>query len=149
MIRTVAWAAMLGLVALAASGQVYKWVDEKGRTHYSETPPPDNKSAKKVDTGPAISPAAPAREDWKQKELDSRRRTLEKQQAEDASRRKEAQEEQVMKGRCRSAQRDLQILEMQAPIFHVNEKGEKVYLEDRERPAAIARARKEVQTYCK
>ena len=141
--------ALACLAALAAQAQVYKWVDEKGRTHYSETPPPDSKAAKKVDTGPAVSPAPAPREDWKQKEMDARKRNLERQQADEASRRKDAHEEQVQKGRCRSAQRELQVLQMEAPLFHINEKGEKVYMEDRERPAAIARARKDVETYCR
>jgi len=149
--RAVIRAAVVVLVAMAALGahaQVYKWVDEKGRTHYSETPPPDSKSATKVDTGPAVAPATAGKDNWKQKEMDSKRRSIETQQADEAARRRAANDEQVQKGRCRSAQRDLQILEMQAPIYHVNERGEKVYLEDRERPAALQRARKDVDTYC-
>lgn len=148
MIRTLALLS-LGIAALAANAQVYKWVDEKGRTHYSETPPPDSKSAKKVDTGPSVAPAPAATQDWKQKEMDSRKRSLEKQQSDEATRKQAAHDEQVQKGRCRSAQRDLNILEAQAPIFHVNERGERVYLEDKDRAAEMARARREVQTYCK
>jgi hypothetical protein len=30
---------LLALATLPAQAQVYKWVDEKGRTHYSNTPP--------------------------------------------------------------------------------------------------------------
>ena len=141
--------ALLGLAALAAHGQVYKWVDEQGRTHYSETPPPDKKDAKKVDTGPAATAAQAPKEDWKQKEMDSKRRALEKQQAEDAAGRKQAYEEGQRKNRCLGAQRDLRILEMAAPIYHINEKGERVYLEDKDRPAELARARREVDTHCR
>jgi hypothetical protein len=140
---------LLCLAALAAHGQVYKWVDEQGRTHYSETPPPDKKDAKKVDTGPSAAPAAVPREDWKQKEMDFKRRNLEKQQAEDAAGRKQAYEENQRRNRCLSAQRDLRILEMEAPIYHINEKGERVYLEDKNRPAEMARARREVDTHCR
>ena len=146
--RTLAFV-LLTLAALAANGQVYKWVDEKGRTHYSETPPPDKKDAKKVDTGPAAPPAPVRKEDWKQKELDSKRRSLEKQQAEDAAGRKQAYEEGQRRNRCLSAQRDLKILEMQVPIFHINEKGERVYLEDKNRAAEMERARREVDTHCR
>ena len=115
----------------------------------SETPPPDNKKATKVDTGPAVTPAPAAKDDWKQKETDSRRRNLDKQQTDEAARQKAVQDEQTQKGRCRLAQSDLNVLEQQVPLYKVNEKGERVYMEDKARPAAIARARKEVQTYCK
>lgn len=35
------------LVAGTASAQPYRWVDEKGRVHYSDTPPPSAKSVQK------------------------------------------------------------------------------------------------------
>jgi hypothetical protein len=41
--RSIALAFAACLPALAAA-QMYKWVDEKGVTHYSETPPPSGKS---------------------------------------------------------------------------------------------------------
>jgi hypothetical protein len=149
MIRTLAFV-LLGLAVCAAHGQVYKWVDEQGRTHYSETPPPDKKgAAKKIDTGPSAAPAAVPKDDWKQKEMDAKRRNLERQQAEDAAGRKQAYEENARRNRCLAAQRDLRILEMEAPIYHINEKGERVYLEDRNRPAEMARARAEVDSHCR
>jgi len=140
--------ALLALAAWAAHGQVYKWVDEKGVTHYSETPPPDSKKATKVDTGPAVAPA-PVRDDWKQKEVDSRRHSIEKKQADEASEKKAAYDENVRKGRCRSAQRDLQVLEMEAPVYKYDDRGQKVYMEDRDRSAGIARARQDVAAYCR
>ena len=39
MLRTMLCAAGL-VLAVTAQGQVYKWVDDKGQTHYTETPPP-------------------------------------------------------------------------------------------------------------
>jgi len=140
--------AVWGLAALAAQGEVYKWVDEKGVTHYSESPPPDSKKATKVDTGPAVSPA-PRRDDWKEKEAAAKRQGIEKRQAEEFEQKKAAYDENVRKGRCRSAQRDLQVLETQVPVYERNDRGEKVYLEDRERSAGIARARQDVAAYCR
>ncbi len=39
-----------------AAAQMYKWVDEKGVTHYSETPPPSGK-AQSVPINPRTAPA--------------------------------------------------------------------------------------------
>lgn len=44
-----------------AAGEVYKWTDEKGVVHYTETPPPDRDfEKKKVDAAPAATPEAAA-----------------------------------------------------------------------------------------
>ena len=38
------WAlAVLGLTTTAAQAEIYKWTDESGQTHYSSTPPPEQK----------------------------------------------------------------------------------------------------------
>lgn len=49
--RTLLLVAALGCTIAPASAQVYKWVDERGVTHYSERPPPNAKAkpAKKLD----------------------------------------------------------------------------------------------------
>ena len=38
--RALILGACLALAAGVADAQMYKWVDEKGTTHYSESPPP-------------------------------------------------------------------------------------------------------------
>ena len=51
-------AATLCAVTLGASAQMYRWTDEKGRVHVTDTPPPASaKGVKK--SGPAAAPAAP------------------------------------------------------------------------------------------
>ena len=50
-------AAALCAVALGASAQMYRWTDEQGRVHITDTPPPASaKGVKK--SGPASAPAA-------------------------------------------------------------------------------------------
>ena len=46
----IACVVMVLLVAPGAQAQIYKWVDEKGQTHYEERPPDgkDTKDAKKM-----------------------------------------------------------------------------------------------------
>jgi hypothetical protein len=56
-------------VAVPAFAQVYKWVDERGVTHYGERPPQGRKSSEvphKLGTPPA--PAGPARESMPQQD---------------------------------------------------------------------------------
>ena len=42
-------AALMLLVAMSAQGEVYKWVDESGQVHYSQTPPPKGGQVERLD----------------------------------------------------------------------------------------------------
>lgn len=55
-------AVLLCAAAFAASAQMYRWTDEKGRAHFSNTPPPAGaKNVQKKDsTGAAAESGAPA-----------------------------------------------------------------------------------------
>ena len=116
---------VLLLCISAPAHAIYKWVDEKGVTHFSEYPPPDGTKVQKIEpkVTPPSSDAKPL-ESWKQREQESR------------------------KNRCTYARRELHVLEKQVPIYTINEKGDKVYMEDKDRPAQIARYKQAVAEYC-
>lgn len=47
--------------ALGASAQLYRWTDDKGRVHVTDTPPPSSaKGVKKAGTASPAAPSAPA-----------------------------------------------------------------------------------------
>jgi glutaredoxin len=55
--RTVIFAVLLG-AACAASAQLYRWTDDKGRVHVTDTPPPPTATdvrKRAADTGPATA----------------------------------------------------------------------------------------------
>ena len=68
MIKTLALALLLGAAATAVAADVYRWTDKEGKVHYSDSPPPGNKTAKPIvlpplNTGTGdiyIEPKAPA-----------------------------------------------------------------------------------------
>lgn len=138
----------LALAALPAAA-MYKWVDEKGTTHYSESPPPDGRKASKVEpkvTPPSGPAAAPV--DWKKREEESRRRRIEKDQSDEASKAKSHNEAAERANRCNRAKRDLEVLNLQLPVYSKNERGEKVYVEDKDRDAEKAAARRIIEANC-
>ena len=66
-----AWLLILALCAPLAQAEVYKWVDEKGRTHYGERKPGSGSasvSEVKIKPFPIVDPAAPSQQppkhDW-------------------------------------------------------------------------------------
>lgn len=127
---------------------IYKWVDEKGVTHFSENPPPDGRKAQKVEVRPT-PPSGEARPaDWKQREQQMRRDRIEKDQKADYEKAKSHNEMAERKNRCSYAQRQLHVLSLEVPVYSVNEKGERVYVEDKDRAAEAAEWRAEVRKYC-
>lgn len=129
----------------AALAQVYKWVDRDGKTHYGEKPP-DGVKATEVGVpppGPASAPDA-----WKQREIESRQRRIERERGDDAARAEE-RDSAVRQQRCNQARKALGMLKESIRVFSRNEKGERVYLEDNDRPAAIAAEERNVRENCR
>ncbi len=137
----------LVLAPLCAAGEMYKWVDEKGTTHYSESPPPEGQGGK-VDVKPAAGTAVAPATDWKQKEQDARKDRIQKEQQERQQKSQSENQAAIRLNQCRESQRQLSIVEMERPVYHLNEKGEKVYLEDSDRRREIDRWKTNVRKYC-
>jgi glutaredoxin len=58
-VRSVIFAALLGAACAASAQQLYRWTDDQGRVHVTDTPPPPTaKAAQQKQTAPAS--AAPA-----------------------------------------------------------------------------------------
>jgi hypothetical protein len=150
----------LVLWAASSPAQMYKWVDERGVTHYSEKPPPGRK-AQQIQSIPAapVSPGAPAASQparpastWSDQERDFRRRAIERDQAAQKKQEKEAEERYraaMRRELCLDAQHAVAALNESRPVYSLNQKGEREYIEDSARPAALQRARQNVETYCK
>lgn len=136
---------VLMLSAGAAFGQVYRWVDEKGVTHYGAQPPQGAKAREvedKLATPPSVSP--PPSEDWQEKERQFRQRQIEAQQTEE----KKDRDAQRRRQTC-NEQRDLLArLRQTTRVYRLNDKGERVYQDDSERERAVARQEKLVAQYC-
>lgn len=148
--RTVA-AACLALAAFAAGAQtMYKWVDEKGTTHFSEHPPPDGKKAARVEpkvTPPSSPAAAPPKNDsqsWRAQEAEFRKRQVERGQRDQAE-----QRERVERGQqCSEARRRLASLLNSSRIYRDHEDGTRTYLNEAQRDATVAEQRARVKEHC-
>lgn len=144
MMRALAIAAALAVCAASAQ-TMYKWVDEKGVTHFSETPPPDgNKGVTKIEVKP-IAPDKPASDNWREREQEAKQRRA-KQGLEQEGARK--QEESQRAQRCRAAQRKADTMKNYARVFRLDDKGERVWLEERERASQLDEANQEIAKYC-
>lgn len=147
--RLAAVLAALALCAGAHAQSMYKWVDEKGVTHYSSDPPPDGKGQKiEVKPAPPSSPAQPQPlrlEDVRKRALELRDERLAKEKREDDAKKREEQQ----RSRCLRAQNDLEMLRRQRRIYSMNERGERVYMDDKGRAEEMEKSQKAVDTYCR
>lgn len=143
MIRTLL--ASLGVVALAAAAQpMYKWVDEKGVTHFSEYPPPEGK-ADKVEVKPTGT-EKPRVDNWKERSLESRQRKVQQDMKDEEARRRD---ESGRARRCSDARQGLDTMKNSRRVYNLDDKGERVYVEDKDRPAAIEEWNREVERNCR
>ena len=133
-------------LAVPAFGQVYKWVDEKGVTHYGEAPPQGRQAAEVPDKlgTPGPQGLRPA-EDLQEKDREFRQRKIQA----DAAQEKQQQEAARRQELC-NQQRDLLArLKQSGRTYRLDAKGERVYLDDSERDASIARQEKLVAAQCR
>ena len=131
---------------VAAAQTMYKWVDEKGVTHFSQDPPPDGtKGAAKIEVRPT-APSAPAVDNWRDRELQSKEKRAKQGVADETARQKE---ESQRESKCRAARRQADTMENSARVFRLDDKGQRVYLEDKERAADLAEARRDIAQYCR
>ena len=140
-------ALLIGLLPLIAYAQIYKWVDEKGRVHYGEKPPPGAKSSTvRQDATPpsAPSPAGKRPADVSTQDAEFRRRQIERAQAEEAK----AQDAKRRQGQCQQARTRLADAEF-AGRHYTYKGGERVFLSDAERDAALSRMRQQVSETCR
>ena len=145
-----ALALALALAAFSAGAQtMYKWVDEKGTTHFSENPPPDGKKATKVEPKvipPSPEAAAPRNDpqSWRKQEADFRKRQVESRQREEADARERAERAQ----NCERAKRRIAFLTNTHRIHRDNADGTRSYMTDAERDAEMAEVREYVRKRC-
>lgn len=137
----------LWALLIPASAQVYKWVDANGRTHYGERPP-QNAKAQEVETRLA-NPAPPAAKDgassWKEKDLEFRGRRIQAEQAEI----KQKQEQAAALQACNQARDNLAQMKSARRMYRLDENGARVFQDDEERQASIARLERLVAERCR
>lgn len=146
---------LLALIAVISSGTAFagitRWVDSEGKVHYSDQPPPAGaKAEKQIETpppAPAQSKESPSKS-LADKEMEFRKRQQEKADAQ-SKKDKEAADAKIKKQNCDNAQATLRNLESGVRTFSVNEKGERVYMDDTARQNAIAEAKKAADSWCK
>jgi len=146
--KLIALAAACALLPLAATAQLYKYVDKDGKTVYSDQPPP-NVDSKQLNVGTGTtkdSAAAP-------KTAVERDKELQKVRDEDKEKAKKAEDAAKLAAQkeaaCQQAKSNYQVYADGGRITKYDDKGERVYLGDDEILAEQQRAKREMDEACK
>ena len=144
---------MLCLISsFAATGAVYKWVDENGVIHYSDQPV-DQKS-KEIEIRSSISEekAAKARAESQakmakyQQQLENEAKLKKEEQIKLA---KDKQAKESLESGCDSAKNQLNLMKQQLRLVETDAQGELKYLSDEERAARVKEATQFIDKNCK
>lgn len=138
-------AILLLLVSVSAYGALNKWVDAEGNVHYSDVPPAPDVKTQTLTPPPSTGPAPKSyieREAEFKKVQKAREEAAKKEEQEQ----KDAAEQQK---NCDKSKSSLRTLQSSARISSLNDKGEKIIMDDATRQQQIEEARKLVEQWCK
>ncbi len=140
------------LAAAPAQAQIYQYKDASGRTVISDRPPPGAAPARvspaaggEADNAPATG--APPQKSLADRDLDFKKRQQEQREAADKAQKKAA-DKAARDEDCERARRQLQLLESGERLATRDAQGERVFVEDDQRTAEIARTRKYLSEAC-
>lgn len=144
------------LFTAQAHAQVFKCVDAKGKTVYSQSPCPSTSKSKTIEANPAPTAAAPSSSssapkgpvDPRKADAEFKKRQLEEQEAKKKAAASD-EEAKVKQENCGRAKGSLAQYEAGGRITRYNAKGEREFLSDEEIARERARAQDLVSQYCK
>jgi hypothetical protein len=135
--------------------QIYKWVDEKGKVHFSDKPVDKNAESITIKQQPRIGgenteagSAKSSDPNLMDKTLDAYEQRRRQKKRELAKQKAEEQRKAAHSKECENARKYLAYSKGKAQ-FTVNEKGERVYRSDAEIQADRKRRQAEINKYCR
>ncbi len=139
---------VLCFLTFSVYAAMYRWVDKEGKTHYSDQPPSDA-DAKAVNAKPASgSSSSTAVKSYQEKDQEFKKRRIEEQEA-DKKQKVELANTQAKQKNCSDAKSRLALLQAGGRIAKTNEKGEREFLNDKDRENNLREAEKSVSEWCK
>ncbi len=138
---------LLILSPAVSVAEVYRWVDEDGRTHFGDRPPTQAASQEvKVESAPArVDNSARDRQQKVNAFLEQKQQERDQQRAADAKAEKQAAKraEQCTKLRAR-----LKYMDSVSTFYNLNEQGERVFVSESENTRIREQFRRKVEETC-
>lgn len=150
---------LLLLISENSFAELNKWVDESGKVHYSDQPPPTTVKAKTLRStsgsaaitsasGVAAASAPAAPKTIAEREAELKKAQKEKKEAADKAA-KEQSDADANKANCNAAQQNLRTLQSGVRMMEIDAKGERSFMGDEQRQQRITKAQQDISTFCK
>lgn len=142
--------AVLGLSVGADGwpGEIYRWVDDAGATHYGDRPGTASARLLDIDTVPEPTAAAPSDGDRMRKTQRLLDAWAEERSRRQSQREREKAEQAELALKCEKARKYQKDINRAGLLYRENDAGERTYLSDEERDQQLERAREMVGHYC-
>ena len=132
-----------------ASDAIYKWVDESGETHYSQTRPSGDYEVELVKGAPPPADNPEQVKQQLQRQVDEMNERNKEQKDVKKEAISEAEYQKLVKENCTNARNNLDALNQGGRKRYLTPEGEVVRLTEEERQSRITEANKQVKEYCK
>lgn len=130
---------------------IYKWTDDSGEVHYTQTPPPGGIATQKIQ---GARPPAESEENIRheqqrlQQQLDAFEERRAEQQEQEAIEKQARDLARIDEKNCITAQSNLAKLQQGGIKRYLTPEGEVIRLTDEDRQRRISEAQKQVEEYC-
>jgi hypothetical protein len=149
MFKRIAWGVLLTCLSMAASADVFRWVDSKGGVHYSDRPDSDKAVRIGVVSHASDPDAVAART---QAESDQRAKTAtqeaQQQAAQSTANAVQKDVEKSREGQCKEAKEHYRVAIESQKLYRIGKNGEREYLTSQEIDEARLNARKDMDSVC-
>lgn len=139
-----------GLWSTPTVGAIYKWVDENGKVHYSDQPPPEEEDSQEIDIESNSSSPTPTLTDEEHRQ--KRKRLLDaysKERADkEAEQAKTAAAEEKRRIWCARANDELRQMKQAGYLYDYDESGQKVIYSKEKRETATRQYAAEIEENC-
>ena len=153
--RRLAWwlGAIIALSAGSASAEICRFKDANGRTQYSDNPPPGAKCESTIKAAPAApaaggDAAAAGPKSYQEREMEFRKRRLDKQDAEKKAQ-QDKDQQAAKKAICESARSRVMGLQRGGRVAKYDAAGQLMFLDDTEIARDLADAQRAADQACK
>ena len=139
----------LGLWSGPALGAIYKWVDENGKVHYSDQPPPEE-SSQELDIESDSSSTTPSLSDEEHRQKQQRLLDAYAKERADkkAERAKAAEEDEKLRVWCARAKDELRLMNQAGYLYDYDESGQKIIYSKEKRESATRAYAAEIEEKC-
>ncbi len=138
---------MYGVCCNVQAKKIYRWVDEKGVTHYGESAPPNSGNAQEIHIPrtPSVDAAVNTRKERTERLLD----TYKQERTEKRETRQAADEQRSEREKnCANAKDSQYKYEHASTLYRTDDEGNRVVLTDEEHAKAMSDAQARVDEWC-